>query len=328
MAAIAGGVGGIWMLRNWILAGNPLFPQPFLGLNAPRDIYRETAGSTLADYATDWTVWRESLLPQFRDLFAGPGLLLAVSPLLALRHRGAPRALAVAALATMLAYALTPYSALGPPGNPVAAASSMRYALPALALGAMVLATAPRLVLPVAGLALVQGVAATYEPALPTAEVLLAALAIVAVIRLAIRRPRLAAAGLAAAAVAGAYAIRAPTGYGAGDPALAWLEANAQSGHRIALAGDWSVPGLPPTLPAFGPRLGNEVAYAGPFVDHMLRHERDPRRFAQRLRGYDIVVVGRGFAPTASPAPEESWARAAGYVPVAASDRLTVLVRQ
>lgn len=328
MVAVAAGVGGIWMLRNWILAGNPLFPQPLLGFNAPRDIYRETAGSTLADYATNWTVWRVSLWPQFRALFAGPGLLLTVAPLLALRHRGAPRALAVAALAAMLAYAVTPYSALGPPGNPVAAAASMRYALPALILGAMVLATAPRLVMPVAAVVLVQGVAASYDPPLPTAEVVLAALALAAVIAVTVRRPRLGLAGLAAAALFGAYAIRDPGGYGSGDPALAWLEANAPSGHRIALAGDWSVPGLPPTLPAFGPRLGNDVAYAGTFVRHMLRHERDPRRFMARLRGRDIVVVGRGFVPAARPAPEELWARAAGFRPVAASDRLTVLVRQ
>ncbi len=328
MTAIAAGIGGIWMLRNWILAGNPLFPQPLLGLNAPRDIYRETAGSSLTDYATDWSVWKTILWPQFRDLFAWPGLLLTVAPLLALRRRGAPRAIAVAALAALAAYAVTPYSALGPPGHPVAAASSMRYALPALALGAMVLATAPRVVRPVAALALVQGVHHTYVPALPLDEVVLAALALSATVALTLRAPRLTAAALAVAAVLGALAIRTPGGYGAGDPAIAWLEANAPSGHHIALAGDWSVPGLPPTLPAFGPHLGNRVAYAGPFVHHMLRHERDPRRFAARLRGDDIVVVGRGFVPTATPAPEETWARAAGFTPVASSDRLVVLVRQ
>jgi Dolichyl-phosphate-mannose-protein mannosyltransferase len=325
MVAIAAGVGGIWMLRNWILAGNPLFPQPLGPFNAPRDIYRETAGSSLADYATDVHVWKTYLWPQFRDLFAGPGLLLTAVPVLGLFRRGRTRAVAIAALLALLAYAVTPYSALGPPGMPVAAASSMRYALPALALGAMVLATAPRLAIPIAAIALLQGVPATYDPSLPLTEVVLAALGLGAAIAASVWRPRAAAVTLAILALIGINAIRTPSGYGAGDPAVAWLEANAPSGHRIALAGDWSVPGLPPTLPAFGPRLANEVAYAGPFVRHMLRHERDPRRFAERLRGYDLVVVGRGFTPTGRPAPEEAWAQAAGFTPVASSSRLAVL---
>ncbi len=325
MAVIALAVGGIWMLRNWVLAGNPLFPQPFLGLNAPRDIYRETAGSSLFDYATDPTIWRVVLWPQFRDLLAAPGILLAVVPLLALRRRGPRRAVAVMALAALAAYALTPYSALGPPGNPVAAASSMRYALPGLALAAMTLATAPRAVLIVAGAAVIQGVSATYEPILPLSDVVLAALALTATLALFTRRPRTTAALAAAAALIGANAIRTPSPYGTGEPAIAWLEANASADRTIALAGDWSVPGIAPTLPAFGPRLGNEVFYAGPFVDHMLRHERDPARFVARLQDADVLVVGRGFVPTATPAPEEAWAQAAGFRVVAASDRLAVL---
>lgn len=328
LGGIALAVGGIWMLRNWVLAANPLFPQPLLGFNAPQDIYRETSGSSLFDYATDPTIWRVILWPQFRDLFAGAGVLLVVVPLFALRRPGPRQAIALAALAALLAYALTPYSALGPPGNPVAAASSMRYALPGLALAAMVLATIDgRLILVLAVLAVVQGTAATYEPALPTAEVLLAGLAITAVLALLLRRPLATAVALGIAAVVGAASIRSPEGYGPSDPAIAWLEANAASGRRVALAGDWSVPGLAPPLPAFGPRLGNEVFYAGPFVDHMLRHERDPRAFARRIADADVVIVGRGFAPTAQPAPEEGWARAAGFEPVAASDRLVLLTR-
>ena len=174
----------------------------------------------------------------------------------------------------------------------------------------------------------VQGTAATYEPALPLGDVLLAVLALGAVVALAVRRPRLVAVAALVAAIVGAAAIRTPTGYGAGDPAVAWLETNAPTGRTIALAGDWSVPGLVPTLPAFGPRLGNEVFYAGPFVRHMLRHERDPRRFAERIRDADVLVVGRGFTPTGAPAPEESWAQAAGFSVVAASNRLAVLVPQ
>lgn len=329
MALIALATGGVWLLRNWILAGNPLFPQPFLGFNAPRDIYRETAGSSLADYATDPTIWKDVLWPQFRDLFAAPGVLLVVAPLLALRRRGAPRAIAVAALAAFAAYAVTPYSALGPPGHPVAAAASMRYALPALALAAMVLPSAPRLIAPIAAITVVQGVAQTYEPALPLTDVVLAALALAVTIALSTRRPRAALATAVVLAAVGAVAIRTPPGYGGAsrEPAIDWIEQHAPTGTRIALAGDWSVPGLPPTLPAFGPRLGNEVFYAGPFVRHMLRHERDPARFARRLEDADLVIVGRGFDPGATPPPEETWARRAGFTPVAASPRLALLAR-
>ena len=71
-------------MRNWVEAGNPLFPQPLGPFNAPRDVYREIAGFSLADYATDPAVWKTYLRPQFDRLFAAPGYVLAVAPLLAL----------------------------------------------------------------------------------------------------------------------------------------------------------------------------------------------------------------------------------------------------
>jgi hypothetical protein len=114
--------------------------------------------------------------------------------------------------------------------------------------------------------------------------------------------------------------------YRASDPALAYLIDHAPSGRRVAIAGRWSPDGISPVLPAFGPRLGNHVAFVGPFEQHLLHDETDPHRFAVRLRGYDYLVVGRQLSG-GNPAPEEAWATAAGFHEVASSGRLALLER-
>ena len=69
--------GGIWMLRNLIESGNPVFPVEVspLGLtifDAPRDTVRESAGFTLLHYVGDGGVWSEFIWPQLRRLSRGP----------------------------------------------------------------------------------------------------------------------------------------------------------------------------------------------------------------------------------------------------------------
>ena len=216
--------------------------------------------------------------------------------------------------------------------------ASMRYAVPALLLGAVVLAwvgtQAPRpagaLLVAALGLAVLQGLRTEHRPDLAYAAIAAGAVAVAFAAWAARGRGRLALAVAAVLAVAGAAVVRdraAERGYAALDPTIAWLEANAPAGHRVALAGVWSVDGVSPVLPAFGPRLGNEVAYAGPFEEHLLRQERDPERFRARLRtgGFDVLIVGRGIVAGRGPAPEESWARAVGFRPVVASPRLALL---
>ncbi len=345
LAGLTLAAGGVWLVRNWVQAGNPLFPQPLGPLTAPRDVIREQAGSSLADYTFDGHVWSTYLRPQFDHFFAAPGYVLTAAALLGLvvagrRRCGRAAALSLAALAALGVYYVMTYSAFGPKGAPVLAFASMRYAVPALLLGAVALAWAGTQASRVVGLLLAAGLAlavlfglrAQYRPALGYGA-LVAGVAAVALAAWAARaRPR---AALAAAAVlallgAGLVHVRArDRGYAALDPTIAWIEAHAPTGHRIAIAGVWSVQGVSPVLPAFGPRLGNDVAFAGPFRQHMLRAETDPQRFERRLRDgrYDLLIVGRGSQPTGRPAPQERWARAAGFRPVVASERLALLRR-
>ena len=154
--------GGIWMLRNLVESGNPVFPVEVspLGLtifDAPRDTVRESAGFTLLHYVGDAGVWSEFIWPQLRRLLAWPSILIAVaafaatayltfrpSPRLRLRGRTGqeplPRreilAVALCGIALLFAYLVTPYSAGGPEGYPFLVAADARYAVPALLAGA------------------------------------------------------------------------------------------------------------------------------------------------------------------------------------------------
>ena len=173
---------------------------------------------------------------------------------------------------------------------------------------------------------------------------LLVLFAIAAAIRLGYRRVRrrglrnrLLAAGLMVA-VAGALVAVGQADqrrfnerrYRGGDAALDWLLDHAPARHRVGVAGVWNPILLAPTLPAFGPRFGNYVAYVGPldrsllsFYDH-----RDPFLAAVRRGRYDLLVVGRGVVPMKSPAKQELWLRSAGFVRVVEGDRFTLMRAQ
>jgi 4-amino-4-deoxy-L-arabinose transferase-like glycosyltransferase len=144
--------GGIWLVRNWVESGNPVFPvrvAPFgvLIFDAPHDVLREQAGYTVAGYVGSGAdVWRHHLLPAYRDFLGPAALALAVGALgaaagaIATLRRGRGRdanaipvlALAGAAVLCAVAYALTPYSAQGGPDLPVFVGPNTRYAVPAL----------------------------------------------------------------------------------------------------------------------------------------------------------------------------------------------------
>lgn len=340
-AALVAGTGGVWLLRNWVETGNPVFPVAVGPFDAPRDVLRELGGFTLLHYATDWSVWDRYLLPVLGDAFGWTGVVLIAGALAAagLRPRGPVLAVLAAAAVLALLYAATPYSAFGPEGRPILAGASARYGLPAL-LGAAALSawaagrlpgrarTAAELVL---ALAVLDGLRRGFVD-LSLAKALGGTLAVAGAV-LAARRlrphPRALAAATAAALLLGLVAVDATrrrandTGFGRFDPALAWIEANAASGREIGLAGVWSTEAVSPVLAAFGPRLGNEVAYLGAFREGMLRELEDPGDFRRALAGLDLLVVGRG-APPAQAVREEAWARAAGWEPVAASPRLSL----
>ncbi len=330
MAAIAGGVGGIWMLRNWILAGNPLFPQP-LGLNAPRDIYRETAGSSLARLRDGLDVWRDVPAPAVQRPLRRPGAAARRRPAAraapSRRVRGRSPSLPLAA---MLAYAVTPYSALGPArARPWRRRPRCATRCPASPSGAMVLATAPRLVRPgrrararsrAVARHLRAGPAHRGGPARRAGHLAVSGRRSAA--------PRLAAAGRCGGR--GGRRRRDPRTPGATAPATRRWPGSRPT-RRPGTASPSPATGAcpasrrrcPPSARAWAtrsPTSGRSATTCS--ATSATRGASGPR-----LRGYDLVVVGRGFAPTAAPAPEEAWARAAGFEPVVASDRLAVLLR-
>ncbi len=151
--------GGIWMLRNWIISGNPVFPVRVapLGItlfDAPADVVREQAGFTILDYLGDWDVWWklegnpelggaevDGILLQWWHALAAPALLavggaVTAAVLVVRRTTRAVRGPVIAGLLMagliVLAYSATPYTAGGPEGLPILVGADSRYVVPAL----------------------------------------------------------------------------------------------------------------------------------------------------------------------------------------------------
>jgi len=352
--------GGIWMLRNLILTGNPVFDYRvrIFGQTifpAPPDVLRSQLGFSLAHYFGDPAVLRRYAWPVIRSDFGLIGALIAAGALAALawcaaavaRLRTArvdPRMaiLATAAVALAAVYTITPYTAQGLDGFPVLINANTRYATPALIAATPLLAwVATRLgLLRIAvEIALLVEIVIDLNRYLPVsagrlavAAVLLAAAAAAwGLSRTGLPRPlRLApAAGALLAAAVFAYhyqrsLARAP--YSPNDPAVSYALARAPAHTRIGLAGEWTAQGLVPVAPLFGPRLSNDVGYVGPVIEHRLEEYRAPAPFDRALRRgrYALLVVGTGFPPRPNPR-EERWARRVGYVPVVSDPRLVLL---
>jgi hypothetical protein len=328
-------VGGIWMLRDWIAAGNPLLPlnvQVFgtTVFAAPPDPQRYLA-STLADYIGSPSVWTNYLFHQFRIGTALPLGVLAVgvvvSAVVLVRRRGRRTpsdrdgvAAGLVALTLVLAavYALTPYSAPGPPGMPFAAVINVRYGVPAMIAAVGVLGwLASRcglgwlIVVEVAALAGTLDalrVGTTTAPstvwlafALAAAGVAVGALASGRFGRLLRPSKRQVAIALAALAliVAAVGALLKPRyddrRYRGADPSLDWVLNHTRSDAAVGLAGSWTVQGVAPIYPAFGGRLQNSVSFIGPVREGLLgRYVRAaPFRAALRRGGYQVLVLGR-----------------------------------
>jgi Dolichyl-phosphate-mannose-protein mannosyltransferase len=363
--------GGIWLVRNWVESGNPVFPVRVAPLeveifDAPRDVVREAGGFTLADYFDDPDVWREEILPQYRDVLALTGAVLVAGLVLAaavlVRRRRQPdpeRGLVLAGVLAgaliLVAYTITPYSAGGPEGLPTLAGSDVRYAGGALVIGAALCAwAAARLPRGIAGFALL-GTVAVVDAAVQISDSgrvgasvdrndWLAALALAAALAILVwavprawsrlaprrRRPALAFAAclmLVAVAIAGYETQKRFNGvrYIDQDPTVDHILRGVPEGQRVGLAGTWDN-GIPPVLPAFGPRLDNEVAYVGWNDGDFLRRFGDRASFVASLRegAYDYLFVGHGIVPEPS-LREERWAKAAGFDEVVRSERLTLL---
>ncbi len=146
--------GGFWFARNLVEAGNPL---PWLdkgSLPGPDQLdidIREP--HTVADYVfpPDFDVISDSLIPGLNDSFGvlWPVVLAVVIGgfVLAMFRGRTPviRMLGFVAFFSAIAYLFTPLTAAGPEGSPTAFDTNLRYASPALGLGAMLLAVDPAL---------------------------------------------------------------------------------------------------------------------------------------------------------------------------------------
>jgi hypothetical protein len=324
-------------------------------------------GSSILDYVGDADILRDYVWLGFRTSFGWPGAVAAVgvvaAVLLAWRRR-APAAAAVAVGSAALAalYLATPYTAMGPDGDPFLIGAATRYAGPVFALafpaaGWAVARARPRLrrvcewagllavVAGLRGAALLLGTSlgdvVTFRRAAVVALVIAAALATVAAV-VALRRARrpgaarLVAVAVAAVVVGGAVVaarvvqddVRVGR-YAGVDPVYDAVLTAAPAGHTIGLAGEYG--GVnPPPLILHGYRFGNRVVYIGPVIEERLERYRDGDAFRRGLAhsGADYLVVALGRPDRPEPRPdEERWALDAGWDLVVRSDRLALLRR-
>jgi len=145
--------GGYWYLRNLVVAGNPLPQATSIGpisLPHPERLQEGRPNFNIVHYATDTGVWRHYFEPGLHQAFGSlwPLVILAAiaGGLLAL-FRGQDKILRWAggvALFGLLAYIFTPLSAAGIDGAPVGFSINIRYVIPPLLLGVVLLPLAIR----------------------------------------------------------------------------------------------------------------------------------------------------------------------------------------
>jgi hypothetical protein len=250
-------------------------------------------------------------------------------------------------------YSITPYTAFGAEDQPLLVGANTRWLMPAILCCAALFAfTAGRIgrarvLAELAALAgVIDGVRGGFvleERTIAAAAVGLLAIA-AAVYGVMALRGRYTSRSLAIPVTAAALAVVAAIALGyvrqdrfndhryrlPDDAVITYLSEHAKSGHRIALAGVWTGDGVSPVWPAFGPRVGNRVAFLGEFVDGQLREYDDPGRWRRALaRGrYDLLVVGSGgwgACPTPIPgelSDDDAFARQAGLRLVTRTHRL------
>jgi len=143
--------GSYWYIRNLILVGSPV-PAARLPL-FPSGSFRiaDELGFSVADYATDGTVWRDWFLPGLRFDFGWTWplifvlLIVVVAASLATRRDRLVQSVGAALVAAAAAYVVLPTTALGEQGRPVLFAGNVVYLAPALLLGFAVLPVLPPL---------------------------------------------------------------------------------------------------------------------------------------------------------------------------------------
>jgi hypothetical protein len=145
--------GGYWYLRNLVIAGNPLPQATSIGpvsLPHPERLQEGRPNFNIVHYATDTGVWRHYFEPGLHQAFGALWPLViaaAVAGGLLTLLRGRDKIVRWAgavALFGLVAYVFTPLSAAGVDGAPVGFAINIRYVIPPLLLGLVLLPLAIR----------------------------------------------------------------------------------------------------------------------------------------------------------------------------------------
>ena len=146
LPALAGGV--FWYLRNLVVAGNPIPEVESLGpisLPHPERLQEGRPDFNIVHYATDTGVWREYFGPGLHEAFGALWPLVVFGAALAALVavvRGRDRIVrwtGAVALFGLVAYLFTPLSAAGAEGEPVGFGINIRYVIPALLAGIVLL---------------------------------------------------------------------------------------------------------------------------------------------------------------------------------------------
>ena len=142
LPALAGGA--FWYVRNLVVAGNPIPEVKSVGpvsLPHPDRLQEGRPDFSIAHYATDTGVWREYFAPGLHDAFGVLWPLVvfgaAAAALLAI-IRGRDRIVrwvGGVALFGLVSYLFTPLSAAGAEGEPIGFGINIRYVIPALLAG-------------------------------------------------------------------------------------------------------------------------------------------------------------------------------------------------
>ena len=142
---------GFWYIRNWVLIGNPIFPESLSLLH--KTVFAGPKGGPLVPYDTSMvsqllhgrmrpiSIWTHSLYH-----LLGPALIIvalgAVGGIVASFRSRSPGIIAVTSIAWIsgIAYLATPYTGGDPSGHGILIYENIRYALPAVCFTAAITA--------------------------------------------------------------------------------------------------------------------------------------------------------------------------------------------